>query len=428
MAQILKNAGYATHMVGKWHLGFHTWPVTPTFRGFDTWFGISEGEADHYNYTVDLGKVKDVNVLFWQARPNCGDGCIDKVERQQFSSSLWTERAVRVVEEHDNRSVPLFLYLCYTAPHAPCEAAPEPYASPYSHVKDPKRRVYAEMLSATDGGIGNVTAALSKRGMLDDTILVVFSDNGGPVGFPGQTSKGAADHCEPFGRWGADSGASNYPFRGGKGATFEGGVRTPALIHYPRRIQGGRRFAGLAHITDWLPTILDAASVNDSADRAAFPLDGVSLWSALLENGPSPRVELLADIDANGEGTGGALIHNFTKLFVGRVFNDTNFWAQPPEVAMAQNRSVEDDPIHAPAMWCSRGCIFDLSEDPDERHPRNATAEDKSLMDAYMVFQKAVAPNLYYEVAPEKVLAVNTFKHQRSTWPYVSRSTATATS
>ena len=173
LADKMKSAGYATHAVGKWHLGFYKWAFTPTFRGFDSFLGFYSGGEDYFTHETAGGYD-----MRRDPSPRCGANCSQVLWQAQgtYSTTLFSEEAVRVVGAHDE-SEPLFLYLAYQGVHSPAEV-PQSYIDPYaSSIADPKRRKFAGMLSAVDEGIKNVTDALEAKGMLDDTFIVFTSDN-----------------------------------------------------------------------------------------------------------------------------------------------------------------------------------------------------------------------------------------------------------
>ena len=176
LAQLFKRAGYATHMSGKWHMGFYKWAMTPTFRGFDSFVGFYSGGEDYF--THESGGAYDFRR---DPSPNCGEGCSQIAWQDQgsYSTTVFSEEAVRVVGAHDPSRQPLFLYLAFQGVHSPAQVPPA-YEQQYEEsITDPKRRTFAGMLSAVDEGIGNVTKALAAKGMLEDTLIVFTTDNGG---------------------------------------------------------------------------------------------------------------------------------------------------------------------------------------------------------------------------------------------------------
>merc|ERR1712151_909813 len=171
----------------------------------------------------------------------------------QYSTTLFSSRAVEVVRAHDAKQ-PLFLYLAYQAVHAPREV-PSSYSDAYLNViADKDRREFAGMLSCADEGIGNVTKALAEKGMLDDTLAVFTTDNGGPV-----TDTPGGDYV----------GSRNYPLRGGKHSIWEGGTRGTAFVWagsstgLMQKNLIGTPVQTLMHGVDWLPTFCNVAGITD---------------------------------------------------------------------------------------------------------------------------------------------------------------------
>jgi len=259
IAQKFKEAGYATHASGKWHLGFYKWGLTPTFRGFDSFLGFYSGGEDYF--THETSGAYDFRR---DATPRCGANCseINWEDQGVYSTTAFTREAVRVIEAHNDVEIPLFLYLAYQGVHAPSQV-PTRYVVPYEQsIPDSKRRIFAGMLSAVDEGIGNVTAALAARDMLESTTIVFTSDNGGPV-------------------LGGDAiGARNWPLKGGKHSIWEGGVRATGFVSGAgiENSQRGTDYNLLMHGADWLPTLADVAGYNLTG---TLPLDGVSQWNGI---------------------------------------------------------------------------------------------------------------------------------------------------
>lgn len=269
--------GYEAHMVGKWHLGFTKWPHTPTFRGFSSFYGFYTGGEDYFTHTES--GAYDFRI---DASPNCGANCsrVDWDAKGNYSTTLFTSAAVSLIGSHDPH-VPLFLYLAYQAVHAPAEVPPQ-YEAPYVGViENPTRRTFAGMISCLDEGFKNVTNALSDRGMLNNTLIIFTTDNGGPT----NDTNG--------GDW---AGSTNYPLRGGKHSIWEGGTRGTAFVWagadtglIPARLQGSEG-NNLMHASDWFPTLCAVAS----ADCSGLEFDGVDQSVALFKNGSAVRSEVHA--------------------------------------------------------------------------------------------------------------------------------------
>lgn len=268
LPQALKEAGYHTAMVGKWHLGHGDQKYWPRQRGFDYHYGAVLGEIDYFTHSSH--GVRD-----WQ-RNN------QPVEEEGYVTQLLGADAVKVINEHDERQ-PLFLYLAFTAPHAPYQA-PEEYVNRYKNIEDPTRRVYAGMITCLDDEIGKVVAALEKKKMRENTLIIWHSDNGGTRS---KMFAGEGDVSK------VNIPCDNGPLNGGKGQLYEGGVRVPAFANWPGTIQPGRRVNGMVHIVDMLPTLLNLAG---GSTEKCKPLDGVDVWPSVIEDKPTEREEVVYNI------------------------------------------------------------------------------------------------------------------------------------
>jgi arylsulfatase A-like enzyme len=267
LAQALKDAGYRTALVGKWQLGHAKPEMGPLRRGFDYHYGPLAGQVDPLRKTNALGPD-------WYRNDRL-------VKEDGYVTTLLGKDAVNLIAKHD-AATPLFLFLSFTAPAAPLHA-PKEYLDRNAHIRDDARRTYAGMVSALDDAIGLVTGALEKRGMLDNTIIVFHSDNGGAVAnkFP----TGDSDVIV--------TAADNGPYRNGKGSLYEGGVRVPALIRWPKTLDEGI-VNGMIHITDLYPTLLVASGAKLDQRKA---LDGIDQWPAIRDDKPSPRKEILLSVE-----------------------------------------------------------------------------------------------------------------------------------
>ena len=269
LPQALKAAGYYTAIVGKWHLGHADRMYWPRQRGFDYQYGAMVGELDYYTHAAH--GVRD-----WY-RNN------QPVNEPGYVTTLIGQDAVRVIAAHDPK-VPLFLYLTFTAPHAPYQA-PQTYLDRYQNIADPTRRAYAAMISAMDDEIGKVVAALERRGMRDNTLIVFQSDNGGNVD---AMYSGEVDVSQ------LKLPADNGPYRGGKGTPYEGGIRVPMLVNWPGHLKAGSVVDQPIHTVDMFPTLAALAGASTTDHK---PLDGVNVWSTIAGGAPSPRTEIVYDIE-----------------------------------------------------------------------------------------------------------------------------------
>lgn len=267
LPQLLKEAGYDTAIIGKWHLGHADRALWPRQRGFDYQYGPLIGEIDYYDHKVH-------GVVDWYRN--------DKpLDEPGYVTTLLGQDAVRYIDGRDG-SRPFFLYLAFTAPHTPLQA-PKADMERYAGIADPNRRAYAAMVTAMDTQIGDVLAALKRKGLRDNTIILFHSDNGGvrTATFAGQIeTKG-------------DLPAINAPFRDGKGSLYEGGTRAVALANWPGHIRPGE-VKGPLHVVDMLPTLASRAGAPLAGTK---PLDGRDVWDTISTNAPSPRDEVVYNVE-----------------------------------------------------------------------------------------------------------------------------------
>jgi arylsulfatase A-like enzyme len=247
LASLLRDAGYATALAGKWHLGFppHFGPLK---SGYQEFFGPMSGGVDYFTHRDSAG----VHDLYE------GD---EDVERHGYLTDLISERAVQFLERRAGKSEPFLLSVHYTAPHWPWEtradeAEARRIGKAIYHFDGGSLATYLTMIRQMDEGIGRILEALGRTGAAGNTLVVFTSDNGG----------------ERF--------SDAWPLVGGKMDLLEGGIRVPYIVRWPARVRAGTMTAQLATTMDWTATFLDAAGVRPHPD---FPLDGVSL-RAVLEN------------------------------------------------------------------------------------------------------------------------------------------------
>jgi len=268
LPQALRQAGYKTAIVGKWHLGHFDQKYWPNQRGFDYAYGPLIGEIDHFTHSSH-------GVTDWYRNNK-------PVKEPGYDTQLFGADAVRVIDTHD-KSAPLFLYLAFTAPHTPYQA-PQDYLDRYKNIADPLRRAYAAQVTCMDDEVGKVVAALEKRGMRDNTLIIFASDNGGTRSnmFVGEAAvKG-------------DLPPNNGPYRDGKGTVYEGGTRVVALANWPGHIQPGLVVDEMMHIVDIYPTIAGLAAADLGKTK---PLDGMNVWPTISEGKPSPRDTVVYNIE-----------------------------------------------------------------------------------------------------------------------------------
>ena len=313
LPEALKEAGYDTAIIGKWHLGHADTAYWPKQRGFDYQYGPMIGEIDYFT-----NLIHGVNDWFVNNEP---------LHQEGYSTTLLGDEAVRTIEAHDGEN-PLFMYLAFNAPHTPYQA-PQAYLDRYPDVADPNRQAYDAMVTAMDEQIGRVLAALDEKGMRDNTIVVFHSDNGGV------RSAAFAGEIETSG----DLPADNGPYRDGKGTLYEGGTRAVALANWPGHIAPGK-VEGMMHVVDMFPTLAGLAGASTSGGK---PLDGMDMWPTISAGAPSPRREVVYNIE----------------MFRGAVREDD--W-----------KLVWNTPLPA------RTELFDIAKDPSETN--NLAAEHPEIV------------------------------------------------
>ena len=338
LAQALKQVGYATAIVGKWHLGHFDPAYLPTKRGFDVQYGHYNGAIDYFTHERDGGHD-------WHRQ--------DRESRDEgYSTHLLAREAVSFVNAQKSDR-PFFLYLTFNAVHAPHQV-PESYKAPYAALPEP-RRTYAGMLAAMDEAIGQVLDALEKQGLSRNTLVVFSSDNGGPA--PRKVT-------------------DNGKLRAGKTTIYEGGVRAAAAASWPGRIKAGTVVTQPIHTVDWYPTLLKLAGASL---QQPLPIDGLDAWGTIARGETSPHREILI----NASPMSGAIRAGRWKLVLNGDTGQT-------EVA---RREKGDNPAAAP----SQIELFDLDVDPGEqRNVAEGNAEKvRELRDRYKALaDQAIPPKI----------------------------------
>jgi arylsulfatase A-like enzyme len=281
LPQALKDAGYRTMMVGKWHLGHADAKYWPQNRGFDHFYGNVMGEVDYF--TKERGGVID-----WQRNGTF-------LKEDGYYTTLIGDEAVRLIEAQDDKE-PFFLYVASLAPHAPYQV-PDRYAERYQPTKDnPKRQVYAGMITAMDEQVGRIVDALERKGLRENTLILFATDNGGVTSALFATgARSPEDRAESGGVGiGERPPASNGILRAGKGTLYEGGVRVTAFANWPGKL-APRVVGDPLHMVDVMPTLLALAGAEASPDH---PLDGKDIWPVLADGRPSPHEDVLISVEA----------------------------------------------------------------------------------------------------------------------------------
>jgi arylsulfatase A len=223
LPSLLKQIGYATGLVGKWHNGRDERKYHPTSRGFDEFVGFCSGGCDYWDWYIDFnGEQREA------------DG--------RYLTDVFTDEAVSFIERHSQEA--FFLQVAFNAPHTPLQAFEEDREEFEQTGKfTPAVNTIYAMIKRMDRGIGRILECLDASGIAEETIILFTSDNGPDMKGSGERS----------------AVRFNGMLNGSKGVVLEGGIRVPAIVRWPNRLPQGRVCDTLVHFTDWVPTLLEAA-------------------------------------------------------------------------------------------------------------------------------------------------------------------------
>ena len=321
----LRDAGYQTAIIGKWHLGtgelFH-----PLQRGFDYFCGMLGGGHSYFPNPKNNKLERNGKPLSNFSSP--------------YLTDFFTDEALNWItnnSESQQKSKPWFLYLSYNAPHGPRQAKPEDEAL-FSSIKDPKRRTYAAMVYAMDQGIGRVLELLEETQELDNTLICFFSDNGGAT----------------------NNGSWNGPLSGVKGCLKEGGIRVPMIWSWPSVIPKQPKQAGVVSSLDLLPTFAAAAQCNplpltmprsheDANNRKKIiqkygPYDGINLLPLLCGTAVPERRTLFWRLQ------GQAAILDGNEKLIHLSHRPAEMFLPATDIAEAENQ-MQTDPTRAAELY-----------------------------------------------------------------------------
>lgn len=309
IAKALKSKGYNTAAIGKWHLG-HNSPHLPTDHGFDSYFGIPYSndmdkvlETDHFSlseseqfsaYNVPLMRDKHI---------------IERPADQRTITKRYTEEVIKKIRNNDG--IPFFIYLAHSLPHIPLFRSNE-----FKGVS--QAGIYGDVVEEIDWSVGKILDTLLEEGLAENTLVIFTSDNG-----PWLTFK--------------THGGSAGVLRGGKGGTFEGGMRVPSIFWWPKTIKSGV-VMDMASTMDIFPTFMSLAGVDLPNDRV---YDGYDMTPILIDEGCSSRDVIFYYRD--------------TEIFAVRKGNFKAHFITQPEYGSTE-RTVHNPPL-----------LYNLSEDPAER-------------------------------------------------------------
>jgi len=252
IAEALKDAGYNTAIVGKWHCGEWLPEHLPMAQGFQHQYGHYAWGIDYFTKTIVHNAPARFAVYDWHRNQK-------PIKEEGYSTDLFAAEAVRVIAKQAKEK-PFFLYVPFNAVHGPLNTPPR-YAEQYE--------VRAAMLKCLDDAVGRIVDALDEHGLRENTLLVFTNDNG-PV--LAEMSK---------------------PYRGTKNTTFEGGVRMPCLVRWPGKTKPGSTNDGMMFIADWFSTFITLAG---GEHEQKLPVDAMDMTDMLFNGKPSPRHEIIFEV------------------------------------------------------------------------------------------------------------------------------------
>lgn len=276
IAAAVRELGYQTALVGKWHLGLQE-QSRPNQNGFDYFYGFMAGCVDYYSHifywSMADGRTNPTHDLWENDREIYDNG--------RYFTELVSEKAVEKIREMSRSDAPFLLYTAYNAPHYPMHA-PRKYLDRFPGLPE-DRRIMAAMLSAVDDGVGAITDELRRLGILENTLIFFQSDNG-----PSRESRNWMDgRADPY--YGGMPGS----LKGHKFSLFEGGIRVPGIFSWPGHIPSGQVIDAPCAAMDVFPTVLRLAG----GDPARYELDGADILPVLTEGADSPHAELFWEME-----------------------------------------------------------------------------------------------------------------------------------
>ena len=276
IASAVRELGYQTAMVGKWHLGLQE-QSRPNQNGFDYFYGFMAGCIDYYSH-----------IFYWSMADGHTNPTHDLWENEhelydngKYFTEMITDRAVEKIREMNEDEKPFMMYVAYNAPHYPMHA-PKKYIDRFPHLPE-DRRIMAAMLSAVDDGVGQITDELKRLGIYEDTVIFFQSDNG-----PSRESRNWMDgRSDPY--YGGLPGS----LKGHKFSLFEGGIRVPGIFSWPGHIPAGQVIDEPCAAMDVFPTLLTMAG----GDPGKYDLDGLDISSVLTNGAKTPHEEIFWEME-----------------------------------------------------------------------------------------------------------------------------------
>jgi arylsulfatase A-like enzyme len=257
VAEALRDAGYFTSILGKWHLGEWLPEHLPMGQGFEHQYGHYAWGIDYYTKTIVHNAPARFAVYDWHRNQQ-------PIQEEGYTTDLIAAEAERVIASRKNDDRPFFMYVAFNAVHGPLNPPPEFTGD----VNDPLA-IRDAMLQRLDRAVGTISKSIDDNGFRNNTVFIFTNDNG-PV-----------------------LESMSKPFRGTKNTTFEGGVRQPAVVRWPGHTQPGSTKDGMMFIADFFPTFITLAGGQHQQDR---PIDGIDMTHMLFDDATSPRREIIFDV------------------------------------------------------------------------------------------------------------------------------------
>ena len=259
IAEVLKEAGYFTALVGKWHCGEWLPEHLPMGQGFMHQYGHYAWGVDYYTKTIVHNAPARFAVYDWHRNQK-------PLKEEGYATDLFAAEAERVIAAQ-KKDKPFFLYVPFNAVHGPLNPPPN-----YDGDKDDPLAIRDAMLKSLDSAVGKIVKAVDKNGFKNNTIVIFTNDNG-PV-----------------------LESMSKPFRGTKNTTFEGGVRVPCLVRWPEKVKPGSENNGLMFVADWFPTFQTLAGSKSSTDN---DIDGIDMADMLFNGDESVRDEIVFEVSGS---------------------------------------------------------------------------------------------------------------------------------
>jgi len=265
LASALQSVGYETYITGKWHLGSKA-ESGPLQFGFSESHGALAGGVDQYSHLYKNGEYQKT----WHRNDQ-------PLEEEGHATDLFAQQAVNWIESSAKTDAPFYLQVAFTAVHVPLQE-PDEYIAPYKDsIENESRRRFAACSTHMDSAIGKILDSLDQTGQKENTLVIFTSDNGGSGPWkPRGLYPGTYDACPVLG--------NNLPLKGRKGTVYEGGIRVPAVVNWPKHLEPGELQQAI-HIADWMPTLLDLTGYETEED---LKFDGKNIWPLLTGSDSQP--------------------------------------------------------------------------------------------------------------------------------------------